>query len=365
VDRIFVNRSKTFWLFQAMGWSGYVLLRMFNGAINQQELVGYFFWVLVGAAAGLVLTSLLRYIYRAVRTQRMAVVLFFAVVMSTLLGMVISAVELMALPVLVPGSEPFQGLDRLANAMFETTALLAWTAIYFGYHYYESFQEEKERAIQAVAQAHQAQLKMLRYQLNPHFLFNTLNAISTLVLEQASEEANHMLTKLSAFLRYTLVNQPSQKVTIEQELYTLQLYLDIEKVRFQDRLCVELDVDDTIRDALVPSLILQPLIENAIKYAIAPSENGGTLAIEAKPSGDGKTLALSLQDSGPGIPDLHDIKSQSGSGVGIVNTRQRLQQLYGSGHRIILENLQPHGLGVHIIIPIQRDEKTKSSAARR
>jgi len=122
----------------------------------------------------------------------------------------------------------------------------------------------------------------LRYQLNPHFLFNTLNAISTLILEQQTELANRMVTRLSSFLRYSLDNDPMQKITLNQELAALKLYLDIEKVRFEDHLSLELDIGDEASQALIPSLLLQPLVENAIKYGIARSEEGGHLRIAAK-----------------------------------------------------------------------------------
>ena len=211
--------------------------------------------------------------------------------------------------------------------------------------------------LKATAAAHQAQLKMLRYQLNPHFLFNTLNAISTLVLDKAEEDANKMLTKLSSFLRYTLVNQPTQRISLDQELYALGLYLDIEKVRFQDRLSIEYDIDENAKAELVPSLILQPLIENAIKYAIAPEIDGGTITVCAKIVDD--KLLLSLKDTGPGLEDIHHIVSQSGSGVGIANTKERLSQIYGENHEFRLENLEPTGLGIFIQVPKEKSDKNK------
>ena len=155
--------------------------------------------------------------------------------------------------------------------------------------------------LQAVAQAYQSQLKMLRYQLNPNFLFNTLNAISTLVLTNQYKEANSMLTKLSAFLRFSLVNQPQQKITIEEEVYALRLYLDIEKVRFQGRLDIDFDISFDAKNALIPSLLLQLLIGNAIKYTVAPMENGETIQLSVKR--DGKILKIILCNTGPGLPD--------------------------------------------------------------
>ncbi|HXV73162.1 MAG TPA: histidine kinase, partial [Sphingomonadales bacterium] len=198
-----------------------------------------------------------------------------------------------------------------------------------------------------------AQLKMLRYQLNPHFLFNTLNAISSLVLAKRYGKANGMLGKLSAFLRYSLVNQPAQKSTLEQELEALGLYLDIEKVRFHKRLTIVLDVERTARKALIPSLLLQPLVENAIKYAIAPSEEGGTIKLKARLRG--QRLFISVADTGPGLKKSQAVGEQS-SGVGIANIRARLAQAYADDQSFTLKNLKPRGFEAAIEIPAEFEE---------
>jgi two-component system LytT family sensor kinase len=228
------------------------------------------------------------------------------------------------------------------------TLMLAWSALYFAIKYYRVFQEVRESALKSAAMAHEAQLKMLRYQLNPHFLFNTLNAISTLVLEKDTELANRMVTKLSNFLRYSLDNDPMQKITLEQELQALQLYLDIEKVRFEERLSLQLSIEDTAKTALIPSLLLQPLIENAIKYGIARAEGGGHLRISAKVFAD--DLLIEVSDDGPGC-DLVNGHIPKANGVGLRNTRERLQTIYASEHSIRLSQTEPHGLTISIRIP--------------
>ncbi len=218
------------------------------------------------------------------------------------------------------------------------TTILTWSALYFAIKSYRVFQEVRESALRSAAMAHEAQLKMLRYQLNPHFLFNTLNAISTLVLEQNTELANRMVTKLSSFLRYSLDNDPMQKITLEQELQALQLYLDIEKVRFEERLSLEVDIEETAKDALIPSLLLQPLIENAIKYGIARAEGGGHLKISARVfAGD---LLMEVSDDGPGC-ELVNNNIPDAKGVGLRNTRERLAAIYGSEHSIKAEPDRP------------------------
>lgn len=361
LQSLFRNKEATFWAFQAFGWTGYFLVRLFQAITLEFELeyvsIQYFAAVLIGIS----MTIVLRHVYRLVRDRPLPLVLPVVVVLCATFGLLFSSLELALAPVIVPGFQRAAGLFLFSNAMFEATALFAWSAIYFGYHYYTGLQEQKAQVLQATAMAHQAQLKMLRYQLNPHFLFNTLNAISTLVLEKSEDDANKMLTKLSSFLRYTLVNQPTQRISLDQELYALGLYLDIEEVRFGDRLKVTYDIDDDVRAALVPSLILQPLIENAIKYAVAPAIDGGTITVCVKHLEENR-LRLALKDSGPGVDDIHNIVSQSGSGVGIANTKERLSQIYGDDHDFRLENLQPTGLGIFIEIPCEFEGDRKKGA---
>ena len=163
-------------------------------------------------------------------------------------------------------------LEFFSNAMHSTYLLLCWTGIYFGIKYYESLQQQREATLRAATLAQEAQLKMLRYQLNPHFLFNTLNAISTLILDNQNRTANQTVMRLSEFLRYTLDQDPMKKVTLRQEIEAMNLYLTTERLRFGERLRLEYAIEERALEALVPSLLLQPLIENAVKYAVSPSE---------------------------------------------------------------------------------------------
>jgi LytS/YehU family sensor histidine kinase len=203
--------------------------------------------------------------------------------------------------------------------------------------------------------AHEAQLKMLRYQLNPHFLFNTLNAISTLILDRNNELANVMVTRLSRFLRYTLDNDPMQKVTVAEEIEALQLYLDIEKVRFDERLNLHFEVTQEAGTALMPSLLLQPLVENAIKYAIAQAIKGGSITVRGLVEGDALTLVVA--DDGPGIDLRYDIP-RNGGGVGLANCRERLKELYGDKQSFQLSTTDPHGLTITIRIPLEYGKDT-------
>ncbi|MCH3755808.1 histidine kinase, partial [Campylobacter coli] len=164
--------------------------------------------------------------------------------------------------------------------------LTGWSALYFGINFYLIVEQQIDEMHILENQASLAQLAMLRYQLNPHFLFNTLNSISTLVLLKQTERANAMLSRLSSFLRYTLANEPTAHVTVAQEVETLKLYLEIEKMRFEERLRPIFDIDPRAERARLPSLLLQPLVENAIKYAVTPQEEGAEICVRVRLAGD-------------------------------------------------------------------------------
>ncbi len=185
----------------------------------------------------------------------------------------------------------------------------------------------REATSRAEAAANAASLAALRYQLNPHFLFNTLNAISSLIVTRDYDAADTMLTRLSDFLRATLSSDPDAMLPLEDELATLQHYLEIESARFGDRLAVEFECPPELNRALVPGFVLQPLVENAIKYALAPSAEPVTIRVAAETQGG--TLILSVEDDGTGGSDV-----RPGTGVGLANIRRRLDTLFGAAGRL-------------------------------
>ena len=253
-----------------------------------------------------------------------------------------------------PGWRP-QGIEFLGAILLDFSVLGAWTGLYYGINYYLLLSAQSERMLKVAAQANSAQLEMLRYQLNPHFLFNTLNSISTLVLLKDTARANAMLSRLSSFLRYSLVAEREGLATVAQEIEALKLYLDIERTRFEDRLRTRFDVTPEAMEGRIPSLLLQPIVENAIKYAVTPLEEGAEIHIDARVMGE--RLSVALTDTGPGLGDapLHDELpvTTSGTGVGLANIRDRLQQAYGSDQRFEIAENVPHGLIVLVDIPYQ------------
>ena len=213
---------------------------------------------------------------------------------------------------------------------------------HYAYDYYQKYREREMRSVELEGRLAQAELQNLKMQLHPHFLFNTLHTISVLMMRDVNL-ANRMLIRLSDLLRITLDNTGSQMVPLKQELDFLRGYLEIEQTRFQDRLTVDIDVQPAALDAPVPNLILQPLVENAIRHGIATRPGAGTIQLRA--TTDGPVLRLQVRDDGPGLDGSFK------KGIGLTNTEARLRQLYGTQHSFDIRNSAAGGVEVTITIP--------------
>ena len=238
---------------------------------------------------------------------------------------------------------------------FHQTFLTYWTllGLQYAWQYYRRYQErEKEalrlelRASELQSQLTQAQLGALKMQLQPHFLFNTLNAITVLVRQRKSLEAEHTIAQFSDLLRLLLEDVDSQEIPLRRELTYLKLYLSIEQVRFHDRLRVEIVTDPTTLDANVPHMILQPIVENAIRHGIGRSSSAGHILIQASQEENG--LQIVVKDDGPGLPTGFIGR---GHGIGLTNTRARLQQLYGEAAHLELASGEKAGTIATILLP--------------
>jgi two-component system LytT family sensor kinase len=346
------NRAALFWVLQIGGWVAYGISQLV-GAMVYDKMPGYFKAVLVAAGWGFLLTIGLRYICRWLWRQSPKVMLGVGLLSCYFLALCWRAVNSHAYKYFVePEWEMKSILEMFAGSITSTYLFVSWAGIYFGIKYYETLQQQREATLRAATLAQEAQLKMLRYQLNPHFLFNTLNAISTLILDNHNRIANQMVMRLSEFLRYTLDQDPMKKVTLRQEIEAMNLYLTTEKLRFGDRLKLEYAVEEAAMDALVPSLLLQPLIENAVKFAVSPSEIGGTIRVEGRTRG--AMLELAVADDGPGLSTSapHVAVPAAGRGVGLRNTRERLAVLYEERHRFSTIDNKP-GLRIELGLPLE------------
>jgi sensor histidine kinase YesM len=355
LDRpFFDDKNRAFWLLQSIGWSGYFSLRSLNGFANS---MGWMWLVhtLLLTMTGYSLTLLMGSLFRRVIKVRPIWTLIISLIAVVLASSAFSVIETWSFATFVqPASKPL-GAQYFSAILLDFALLAAWSALYYGINYFLLLEEQIDQRERLESQASSAQLAMLRYQLNPHFLFNTLNSISTLVLLKQTERANAMLARLSSFLRYTLANEPTAQVTLAQEVETLKLYLEIEKMRFEDRLRPHFKIDGETIGARLPSLLLQPLIENAIKYAVTPAENGADIWLTARR--EGQAVRIEVADNGDG--SATEIAASPSTGVGLANIRDRLAQAYGPAHRFETKTNDRGGFSVVLEIPFDTGDEVQ------
>jgi two-component system LytT family sensor kinase len=250
----------------------------------------------------------------------------------------------------------FDWIDLIGNSVRSTIALLFWCNLYFSIKQWQQSAQERERLALAEAEARDARLTALRYQLNPHFLFNSLNAVSTLVLEGDVLSGTRMLAQIGDLLRASLDKHPSPEVSLSQEMVFTERYLAIEQTRLGERLQVDLEIAGDTLEAAVPSMLLQPLVENAIRHGIAPLVEGGKIAIRTKLNDS--RLQLFISNTGSCVA----VQGKATRGIGLANTFERLQTLYGADQRLDLQWPVAGGCELHIEIPFRRlSEKEEES----
>jgi two-component system LytT family sensor kinase len=348
----FDDKERAFWILQSVGWSGYFFLLTVSGFANSK---GWMFIVhtMLLTATGYSLTLLMASLFRRLISMKPVWTMALSLIAVLLASSAFSIIQTWSLTTFVNPDWTPARVEYFGGILLTFSILAAWTALYYGINYFLLLEEQIDQRERLESQASSAQLAMLRYQLNPHFLFNTLNSISTLVLLKQTERANAMLARLSSFLRYTLANEPTAKVTLAQEVETLKLYLEIEKMRFEDRLRPHFRIESETIGVRLPSLLLQPLIENAIKYAVTPSETGADIWITASRAGD--RVVIEVADNGTGEGSA--IAASPSTGVGLVNIRERLGQAYGEKHSFSTRKNERGGFSVIVEIPFETGEK--------
>jgi LytS/YehU family sensor histidine kinase len=213
--------------------------------------------------------------------------------------------------------------------------------------FYQRYRRRELGAVQLESELARARLQALKTQLHPHFLFNTLHSISTLMYRDVGA-ADRMLARLSELLRLTLESSDAQEVSLHDEIGFLEKYLEIEKIRLGERLTVDFDIDPALDDVLVPNLVLQPIVENAVKHGIAPRSAPGRIAVRAWAE-DG-SLRLRVTDDGLGLPQP---PARLVTGIGLSNVRARLERLYGEAHQVSMRAAEPSGLIVDLTLPLR------------
>lgn len=318
-----------FWLLQIGGWFGYGLLMSLGSLSYHNSFWGAASYKFTIVAMGLPLTTAMRYLYRSKWFNRhdllwMTVVgIFLSFIASNLTWVVVN---------LTWKADEIVTVSRLFKGGLTSTPLfVAWTMLYLGIRHHLAYQESRTATLAAEALAHEARLSMLRYQLNPHFLFNALNSVNALISREP-QKAELMTTELSSFLRYTLAQQQRDMVSLREEIQAVENYLNIEKIRYEEKLCVNYQIDEHTFGAQLPSFLIHPLVENAVKYGMRSSEL--PLKLEISAQAHGKDMTLIVANSGTWAPEENNpFSKESSTGIGLKNIRDRLAAYFPGNHQ--------------------------------
>jgi two-component system, LytTR family, sensor kinase len=339
--------SPTFWQLQATGWIGlYALLIVtaltrvpYSTIAILSGTLRCVLWFIASCGLRFICRSLLRHPHSWLQLE-------LRVFGWCLLAGASAPFLLVSLAALYFHQFGWRGATRDSVSGF--VLMLLWCNLYFSIKQWQRSTQERERLLRAEADAREARLSALRYQLNPHFLFNSLNAASTLALEGDVPAATHMLAQIADLLRTSLDTQPALEVPLAEEMVFTQRYLAIEQTRLEDRLQVDLAIAAETLEAAVPSMLLQPLVENAIRHGIAPLVDGGRVTIQSRLQDS--QLRILIKNTGSRVVPA----STRAGGIGLTNTAERLKTLYGAGHRLDLQWPDTGGCEVLIEIPFRR-----------
>jgi sensor histidine kinase YesM len=314
----------SFWALQLGGWSLYALA-VLGTSVPEWHQRAFLAYRAMSIPASFIASFVVYGVCQALWHARAGFLLSLAACGSTcgLLGLAISAASLWAEIYFGKASVSFRMSYVITGATTGAAFLVAWSGMFFGIKYYQALEREKDRVRESESLAREAQLRALRFQLQPHFLFNTLNTIGALVLEQNSEGALQMISRLGNLLRNTINTPELHLIPLADELASAKEYLAIEQVRFGSRLRVEFNIGHGTLMAEVPLLVLQPLLENAVRHGIAQCEDGGKITVSAELRNELVEIEV-VNDIPPAFRTLAPI-----DGVGIANTRQRLAALFG------------------------------------
>ena len=343
-----------FWVLQIVGWSGYALDRF----LSERVFFPVFFTYIVIA---FLLTLGLRPVYHWLWSTRpriltVGLVALFCSILAGLFWLLLSDLFFHLVHIRPYPDKPLlvylKDTARYTLVHHKPFLFLSWSVLYFGFKYWQDGQRKEERALRATSLAQEAELQMLRYQLNPHFLFNSLNSASALIHEDPPR-AERMINQLSDFLRYSLVGARRNLIPLKVELEAARNYLDVEAIRYEDKLAVTFDVEPGAENFPVPSLLLHPLIENAVKYGMQTSPL--PLSIEVIAGRRGDTLRMEVRNTGRWVGDEHKdtYPSQNGAGIGVQNVRQRLQLAFPDRHTFSV--FERDG-SVHSVMEMTREE---------
>lgn len=369
-----MSSGRLFWIMNSSGWVALSVLTYFSLSLPYSQFeLSYFAHNISQSVVGLLLTLPLRWCFKSLWSWPVAQRFILAVIATIFFSMLWAVLRLLLFMLMT--QEQNLWADYGGWVFPSIFVFFTWSALYHGIKYYQLLQQQREamlvlesqqrqRALQlgrAKAEVKDAQLQLLRYQLNPHFLFNTLNSVASLVSAERTEDAKTMLSRLGDFLRYSLDAGEDMLIPLDKEFWALSQYLMIEQVRFSDRMTLKLDVPANLESLLVPNMLLQPLAENAIKYAIAPSESGGTIRVSAQLRDS--RLVLSVEDSGSerlGVSSDTLELFEPGAGIGLRNTRERLKNLFSNDFELLVTDSPLGGLCFSVAIPATESIREES-----
>jgi sensor histidine kinase YesM len=315
----------SFWTLQIGGWLIYMVMIYITFLTVTTNYLSLFYIKAFRAVVGFLLTLILWQIYRRmVNRLSISSIVLIVLGLSMIFGLVWAFIEEGYFRTISREYDFYRNLPKIPRVALDyAMTIMGWSAIYFGIKYWQKWQTERENALQSVALANKAQLEMLRYQLNPHFLFNALNSIRASVDEDAVR-AKEMITRLSEFLRYSLLGESEKKIPLGEEIEAVRNYLAIEKIRFEEKLEIEFAIKKAAENFYVPCFLLNPLVENAIKHGLQTSAKPLKLKISADVF-DHK-LVLEVVNSGR----LNERSNGNGTKIGLNNVRERLAKLFGA-----------------------------------
>jgi two-component system sensor histidine kinase AlgZ len=323
-------RFRSFWPYQLGGWLLYAITMAASMVPlrNMRDDVAYHaMFLLTGFLSSFLMYGVCHALWQT-RTPLIRALLICTVVAYGL-GFLCSAASVWAERYYGGVTSPFHWSYLFVYASGSCFVLVAWSALYFGIKHYHVLEEQKQRLQALEVMAREAQMRALRYQLQPHFLFNILNAISTLVLDNQPRIATQMIARLADLLRRTLESPDTHQVSLKEEIAVTKEYLALEKIRFGPRLMVSFAIDPETQEALVPRFLLQPLVENAIRHGIAKRPDGGNLVLRSDMAGGRLRVRIENDGAEDDEPVLRRTTAAPHRGVGLTNTRARLQQMYG------------------------------------
>lgn len=333
------DEKALYWLTQVIGWFLFVLLILFQNFLLGQVDVGIVSFLIVNYAIGIGLSHFMRYVILQFGMLRMKIYQVLPRVLLLSVGTGISAAILIGTISDLFFDDAEQIMVMPFNLLLElvvpfTVVFLIWNILYFATIYLKNYEKEEVKNLRLEASMNEVELGNLRSQLNPHFIFNALNSIRALVDENPNE-AKISITKMSSILRSSLASGRKQFVTLDEEMKTVQAYLDLEKIRFEERLHYSFEVPQELNTVQLPPMLIQTLVENAIKHGISDLPSGGNVLVDARKLDD-TLIEIRVINSGKYNP-LKRKKSTS-NGIGLTNSRRRLQLLYGAKSNIAIYN---------------------------